>query len=78
MSSDKLSKSEVTLALDAMGGDNAPKKIIDGITHNHNNHKKNFYLIFGNENEIYKNIKDKLDKKFFDIIHTNNSVKSTM
>ena len=30
MSSDKLSKSEITLALDAMGGDNAPYSVIAG------------------------------------------------
>ena len=29
----------VNIAVDAMGGDNSPKKIIDGIIHNH---KKNY------------------------------------
>jgi len=38
----------IKIAVDAMGGDNAPKKIIDGIIHNHQNNKDNFFIIFGN------------------------------
>ena len=32
----------VTIAVDAMGGDGSPKKIIDGIT-NHNKNSKNIF-----------------------------------
>ena len=67
----------VKIAVDAMGGDNSPKKIIDGIIHNHNSNKDNFYIIFGDENKIKQNLNNKLDKDFFKIIHTQNSVKST-
>ena len=67
----------IKIAVDAMGGDNSPKKIIDGIIHNHNKNKDNFYLIFGDQAQIFKNIDNKIDKKFYEIIHTKNLVKST-
>ena len=35
----------IKIAVDAMGGDNSPKKIIDGIVHNHQSNKKNFFKI---------------------------------
>ena len=31
------------IAVDAMGGDGSPKKIIDGIIHSHKSNKKNFF-----------------------------------
>ena len=65
------------IAVDAMGGDNSPKKVLDGIIHNHNLHKDNYYKIFGNINEILKHIKKKIDEKYYDIVHTENFVKST-
>ena len=67
----------INIAIDAMGGDNAPKKIIDGIILNHKSNKKNFFKIFGNENEISKFIINKIDKKYYEIIHTDDFVKST-
>ena len=65
------------IAVDAMGGDGSPKKIIDGIIHNHKLNNKNFFIIFGNENEINIHIQNKINKDFFKIVHTNNVVKST-
>ena len=68
----------VKIAVDAMGGDNSPRKIIEGILYNHNSkNKDNFYKIFGNKNEILNLINSKIDKKFYEIIHTVESVKST-
>ena len=43
----------IKIAVDAMGGDGSPKKIIDGIIFNHLNNKKNFFKIFGDKNKIY-------------------------
>ena len=65
------------IAVDAMGGDGSPKKIIDGIVHSHKSNKKNFFKIFGNKIKIESCIKDKLDKNFYEIVHTDNIVKST-
>ena len=67
----------IKIAVDAMGGDGSPKKIIDGIIYNHKSSHENFFKIFGNENEIQKNINKKINKDFYEIVHTNNIVKST-
>ena len=67
----------IKIAVDAMGGDNSPKKVLDGIVHNHNLHKDNYYKIFGNKNEISKYIEKKIHEKYYDIVHTQNFVKST-
>ena len=67
----------IKIAVDAMGGDGSPKKVIDGIIHNHKSNKENFFKIFGNKNEIEKYTKNKIDKKYFDIVHTDDVVKST-
>ena len=67
----------IKIAVDAMGGDGSPKKIIDGIIDNHLKEKENFYLIFGNKDQIYPLIKDKIHEKAFEIIHTTKKVENT-
>ena len=54
----------IKIAVDAMGGDNSPKKILDGIIHQHNKNKDIFYKIFGNKKEIDPIFNNKIDKKF--------------
>jgi glycerol-3-phosphate acyltransferase PlsX len=67
----------VKIAVDAMGGDNSPKKIIDGIVLNNQKNKDIFYKIFGNKSKIEEHIDGKIDKNYFEIVHTDNLVKST-
>ena len=67
----------VKIAIDAMGGDNSPKKIIDGLIHNHQKNKKIFFKIFGNKKEIEILINDKINNNNFEIVHTENFVHST-
>ena len=67
----------IRIAVDAMGGDGSPQKVIDGIIHNHNLDKTSFYKIFGDKEKIDNCIKNKLEKKFYEVIHTKNVVKST-
>jgi glycerol-3-phosphate acyltransferase PlsX len=67
----------IKIAVDAMGGDNSPKKIIDGIIHNHKNNKRNFFKIFGDKNKIISLIKGEIDSQNYEIIHTENFVLST-
>ena len=67
----------VKIAVDAMGGDNSPKKVIDGIIHNHQKNNNIFFKIFGNKKEIEKLIEKKINTNNFEIIHTENSVLST-
>ena len=67
----------IKIAVDAMGGDGSPKKIIDGIIFNNKSNKNIFYKIFGDENKILQLIKNKIDDKFYEIIHTDKVIKST-
>ena len=68
----------IKIAVDAMGGDNSPKKIIDGIVHNHNSiNNDNFYKIFGDSNKILKFLDKRIENRYFEIIHTENQVRST-
>ena len=68
---------KIKIAVDAMGGDGSPKKIIDGIIYNHQSNKNNFYKIFGNKNKISPLIENKINKEFYEIFHTENAIKST-
>jgi glycerol-3-phosphate acyltransferase PlsX len=67
----------IKIAVDAMGGDGSPKKVIDGIIHNYSKEKDNFYKIFGNKEQILPLISNKIDEQNFEIIHTQNQVKNT-
>ena len=67
----------IKIAVDAMGGDGSPKKIIDGIIHNHKQNKENFFQIFGKKNIIENDLNSKIDKNFYEVIDTENAVKST-
>jgi glycerol-3-phosphate acyltransferase PlsX len=67
----------IKIAVDAMGGDGSPKKIIDGIVHNNQSKNKNFYKIFGNQQQIEKLINKRLNNQYYEIIHTEEVVKST-
>ena len=67
----------IKIAVDAMGGDGSPKKIIDGIILNNKSNKNNFFNIFGNKNIIYPLINGKIPKEYFEIIHTENKIQST-
>ena len=67
----------IKIAVDAMGGDGSPKKIIDGIILNKKSNKNIFYKIFGDQNQISELIKNKVDSKFYEIIHTDKAIKST-
>ncbi len=67
----------IKIAVDAMGGDGSPKKVIDGVIHNHNLNKDIFYKIFGIKDEISKLIKNKIKDDYFEIIDSSAVVKST-
>jgi len=67
----------IKIAVDAMGGDNSPKKIIDGINHHYKNNVNTFYQIFGDKEKIQNYINDQLPTSSFEIIHTKDVVKGT-
>ena len=65
----------IRIAVDAMGGDNSPQKIIDGIEHHYKNSKNIIYKIFGNKNQIEPIIsKKKINKDSYEIIHTEKKI----
>ena len=66
----------IKIAVDAMGGDNSPYKIIEGIIHHHKSNSEVFYKIFGDENKINDLIKGKINTNNFEIVHTLNKVSS--
>ena len=66
----------IKIAVDAMGGDNSPKKIIDGINHHYKSNTNTFYQIFGDKEKI-QNYIIQLPTSSFEIIHTKDLVKGT-
>ena len=70
-------KKMITIAVDAMGGDNSPQKIIDGIELYNRNNKNIFYKIFGDKNIIDPIIQKKnIDNDIFEIFHTEEKIKN--
>ena len=67
----------IKIAVDAMGGDNSPKKIIDGINHHNKINANTFYKIFGDKEKIQNHINDQLTTSSFEIIHTKDIVKGS-
>ena len=66
----------IVIAVDAMGGENSPKKIIDGVELYHQKNKNIFYKLFGDINLIKKTLKNKkIDNQNYEIIHTEDYIK---
>ncbi len=66
----------IKIAVDAMGGDNSPNKVIDGIIEHYSTNKDIFYTIFGDEQKIVKCLNNKINKNNFKIINTLKKVSS--
>ena len=65
----------IIIAVDAMGGDNAPQKVLDGIELHHNKTENIFYNIFGNKESISSILKHKkINTNNFEIIHTDKKI----
>ena len=68
--------SKIKIAVDAMGGENSPKKVIDGILENHKENKDVIYNIFGDKEK--KNFYQKIIiKKFLILFNTKNKILDT-
>jgi glycerol-3-phosphate acyltransferase PlsX len=67
----------IKIAVDAMGGDGSPKKVVDGIIHHFKDNKNSFYQIFGDKDKIFPHINSNLLNSSFEIIHTKDIVKGT-
>jgi len=66
---------KVKIAIDAMGGENAPKKILNGINISLKKNKENYFYLVGDEKIINELIKDNnLLKDNSEIIHARNII----
>ena len=68
---------KITIAVDAMGGDNSPEKVIKGISLHSKNVQDVYYKIFGDIDKIKKFIPKSVTKNSYEIINTKDEVKST-
>ena len=68
---------KITIAVDAMGGDNSPEKVINGISIHFKNSQNIFYKIFGNSEKIKKIIPSSLPTNSYELTHTEQEVKGT-
>ena len=68
----------IRIAVDAMGGENSPYKVIKGIEIHSTESKNIFYNIFGNKNIIDPLINSsKILKNTYKVIHTDNLIKDS-
>ena len=68
----------IKIAVDAMGGENSPKKVLKGIELHQKNTKDVFYNIFGDKKQIEPLINNlSISNKNYKIIHTENSIKDS-
>ena len=66
---------KVIIAVDAMGGENAPKKILNGINLSLKKNKENYFYLVGDKKIINEEIKNNnLLKDNSEIIHTNDII----
>ncbi len=68
---------KITIAIDAMGGDNSPQKVIEGINLHNKNSNNIFYKIFGDSNKIKKFISKNLSTDKYELIDCRDEVKGT-
>ncbi len=69
--------SKIKIAVDAMGGENSPKKVIHGILENYKENKDVIYNIFGDKEKIEFLLPKNYDKKTFHITDTKNKILDT-
>ena len=50
---------KVKIAIDAMGGENSPKKIIDGLEISLKSNQENFFYLYGKKNLLEEEINKK-------------------
>ena len=68
----------IKIAVDAMGGDNSPEKVIKGIEIHSQTTTNVFYNVFGDEDEINNILKNtRISESICNIIHTNKSIKDS-
>ena len=60
---------KIKIAIDAMGGENSPKKIIEGINISLQSNQENFFFIYGQQDLLEKEIaKNKLVQQYSELL----------
>ncbi len=68
----------IKIAVDAMGGENSPEKVLKGIQIHSNSTENVFYNIFGDKNKIEPILKKiKFNNNNCKIIHAENTIHDT-
>ena len=70
-------QNKIKIAVDAMGGENSPKKVIDGILENYKENKDVVYNIFGDLEKIEIFLPKDYNKNVFKITNTKNIILDT-
>jgi len=70
-------QNKIKIAVDAMGGENSPKKVIDGILENYKQNKDVVYNIFGDLEKIEILLPKDYNKDVFNITNTKNKILDT-
>ncbi len=70
-------QNKIKIAVDAMGGENSPKKVIDGILENYKENKDVVYNIFGDLEKIEIFLPKNYNKDVFNITNTKNKILDT-
>ena len=68
---------KIKIAIDAMGGDNSPKKIVEGIKLHSKKSKNCFYRIIGDSDQINQYIDTYINKENYEIIDTKEKVEGS-
>ncbi len=68
---------KIKIAVDAMGGENSPKKVIDGVLKNNKENKNIIYNIFGDKEKIVNFLPSNYDSDTFNICDTKNKILDT-
>ena len=72
----KEKNNKIVIAVDAMGGENSPNKIIEGIELSLNESKENYFRLYGNKPQLEVLINKKsLITNYCEIIHSENNIK---
>ena len=66
---------KIKIAIDTMGGENSPKKIIEGIKISLKNNKENFFFLYGQKDKIEKELKNNESiRQHCEIVDTNDVI----
>ena len=67
----------IKIAVDAMGGEGSPLKVIDGVIDHNKKNTKCYYQLFGEKTILTRALNNRLNKKYYEIINCNEKVEDS-